>query len=376
MNIQLNYGTAVATIPASALAVMDRANIKDLKVLLTICSDASILAKNSFSECIEVLVASTGLSRNDIEFSLSFWRGTGVILFTENEIIEKNDETEPTTYPRKDCMGQTDNDDSSKKQESEKESKEKKHRVVRPIYSEHELGDWLEKHHENKVFLDECQNVWKDMFNTSDHKMLMELVDYLKYDWDYVFILLAYCERHFRAQENIGKSMNYVIKQGYVFYDKGIRTVTSLQNEIIRLEKVAANEHELRKLFGIENGELIPKHERLFSKWLNEYGFGVEMIRIAREKAVDQTGTSDITAHMNYANRILQNWDKNDVRTPQDVELEDIRYTNEKEDKRKKKKNQNKPVNDDQGSFNTDDFFAAAVRRSFGDDFDPDKQGT
>ena len=36
MNIRLNYGTAVATIPAAALAVMDRATKHDLKVLLTL----------------------------------------------------------------------------------------------------------------------------------------------------------------------------------------------------------------------------------------------------------------------------------------------------------------------------------------------------
>jgi DNA replication protein DnaD len=66
---------------------------------------------------------------------------------------------------------------------------------------------------------------------------------------------------------------------------------------------------------------------------------------------------------------VLANWNRDGLRTLADIENSEASFQARKAEKAGKK-----PAPDGQGSFNTDDFFAAAVRRSFGDDFDPDKK--
>jgi DNA replication protein DnaD len=71
---------------------------------------------------------------------------------------------------------------------------------------------------------------------------------------------------------------------------------------------------------------------------------------------------------MRYMSKTLAAWNDEDLRTLEQIEAADAAFRAEREGK--------KAAETQNGSFNTDDFFAAAVRRSFGDDFDPDKQGT
>ena len=85
MNIRLNYGTAVATVPAAALAVMDRATKHDLKVLLTLAADPALLTGDSFGECVGNIAARVGCTPAQIEASLSFWRGAGALTVTEGK---------------------------------------------------------------------------------------------------------------------------------------------------------------------------------------------------------------------------------------------------------------------------------------------------
>ena len=90
------------------------------------------------------------------------------------------------------------------------------------------------------------------------------------------------------------------------------------------------------------------------------------MIRMAYNRAVDRTGSDKISLIMNYINKTLEAWNSENLRTPEQIEAADAAFHAQKE--------VSKGQAQKTGSFNTDDFFAAAVRRSLGDDFDPDKK--
>ena len=79
MNIQLQYGTAVAVVPAATLTVLDRATQDDLKVLLTLCAKPALTTGNSFGECVGNIAAEVGCTPARVEASLSFWRGAGIL---------------------------------------------------------------------------------------------------------------------------------------------------------------------------------------------------------------------------------------------------------------------------------------------------------
>jgi DNA replication protein DnaD len=68
-------------------------------------------------------------------------------------------------------------------------------------------------------------------------------------------------------------------------------------------------------------------------------------------------------------NAILENWHCNNIRTPSEALKFNMEHRAEFEKKKGKinKTEQTSPGN--QGSFDTDDFFSAAVARSLGEDF-------
>ena len=362
MKIQLNYGTAVATVPASALAVMDRATKNDLKVLLTMAADSTILTGASFGEIVSRLAVRVGCTPAQIEASLSFWRGAAVLNVLEDEedttappsVAVKPDDPKPAPTP------------SSPAEEEKQESTVRKPRGEDrlPHYTTAELNDLLEARKEVSDCLVECQHIWGKVFNTHDTNVMLGFSDYLGLEWDYILTLLAFCVRE-QDKRGIKRSLRYVENLAFSFYDEGVTDLPALQEKIRRLEQTAEVEGSLRRMFGMGERALTPTEKKKFSTWLYEYQYGLDVITRAFEVTVDAKGSPNLK----YMDAVLSNWNRDGLRTPADIEAAEARFQAQKADKMGKK-----PAADGAGSFDTDDFFAAAVRRSFGEDFDPDKK--
>ena len=99
MNIKINYGTGVATLPISALSSLERANKADIKVLFQICADPYLMVSDSRESCISRISERTGLLAAQIEAALAFWRGTGVLDMDEGEHTEVF-EINPSVSPK------------------------------------------------------------------------------------------------------------------------------------------------------------------------------------------------------------------------------------------------------------------------------------
>ena len=357
MNIQLNYGTAVATVPAAALAVMDRATRQDLAVLLTLAADPALLGGAS-GECAGIIAARLGCPASQIETSLSFWRGARVLTVTEESeriapAAPSLPEEKPTPAP-----------ESSKEEPKETRPARPRPAAELPRYTSAELADLLEARKDVNDFLRECQNVWGEMFNTHQTNTILGFVDYLGLEWDYILALLAFGVRE-QDKRGVKRSLRYVEKMAFDFYDEGITDLPALQEKICSLEKTAEVEGSLRRMFGMGERALTPTEKKKFSTWLYEYQYDLDIITRAFEVTVDAKGSPNLK----YMDAVLANWNRDGLRTLADIENSEASFQARKAEKAGKK-----PAPDGQGSFNTEDFFAAAVRRSFGDDFDPDKK--
>ena len=368
MNIQLQYGTAVAAVPASALAVMDRATKIDLRVLLTLCAKPALTAGNSFGECVGGIAAEVGCTPAQVEASLSFWRGAGIL-----NILNETGETAPAaeiTQKESALESSAPATPAKPTEEGKEESDTATAAKPRPVselprYTSAELADLLEARTEAKVYLDECQNIWGKSFNAHEYNIILALVDYLGLEWDYVLALLSYAAKYYRERENQGKSLHYVENMAFAFHKEGIVTADALQSRFREMEKMASMEYKLRQLFGMGDGALTPTQKKHFSTWVYDYRFDMEIIRMAYNRSVDNTGSTKITKVMNYMNKILSAWNDEELRTPEQIEAADAAYRAERDGEKAAK------AQAQSGSFNTDDFFAAAVRRSLGEDFDP-----
>ena len=318
----INYGRSVGVFPKSALEVIKRASAGDLKVLLCLCGcDGNADMKK--------LVKLTGLSSDEVSGALAFWRGAGVIEVPDksgltDEVIEKAE----------------DNEGKAHKVETEKPKKLQRSEEL-PNYTSDQLADILEARADTATLINECQNIVGKVFSVHEINVLIGLVDYLGLDCEYIMILLSYCVSIDK------KTLHYAEKLAFSLYDAGICTPEQLSEELRRREVCAAAEGRIRSLFGIGSRAFTTKEKKFISAWLGDMNYSIEIIEKAYELTADATGSGSIP----YANTILERWYASGLKTLEEIE-------------ESYKKNEGGKM---EGSFNTDDFFEAAIKRALGE---------
>ncbi len=319
MKYLLNYGNKVVSVPHVAVDAMQRASATDLKVLIMLCSNDGKLDEKKAARQL-------ALAEDEIRAAVAFWRGAGV--------ISLGDGTAENTTER--CEEKV----AEVEKTSPAEAKKLRPSESLPGYSTEELANVLESRSDAAALIDECQRIAGKVFNVKEINVLVGLLDYLGLESDYVMMLLTYCV-------GMGKkSLHYVEKTAFGLYDAGITTGDQLAEELRRREAAAEAEGKIRSLFGVGERAFTTKEKKFISAWINELGYSVEIIQRAYEIAADATGKSS----MPYANSVLERWNAAGLRT-----LEDIEASYEKGDAPK------------EGSFDTDSFFDAAVKRALGD---------
>jgi DnaD/phage-associated family protein len=143
--------------------------------------------------------------------------------------------------------------------------------------------------------------------------------------------------------------LHYAEKMAFSLYDAGICTSAELTAEFEKRDRVHNISNKIRSLFGLGDRAFTTKEKKLIASWVNDMGYGADIIEKAYEVAADATGKGSIP----YANSVLERWNSEGLRT-----LEDIERSYQKDES----------VLDGGSSFDTDSFFAAAVRRALGDD--------
>ena len=323
MKYIINYGCKVAVVPEKALEVSARAGAVELRVLLGLCALGG-------SVDIKKLARSLSISEDDVKSALAFWRGAGVIeLGDSKEAISDEPAAEVAVA-------------SQKTEEKTVEPAKKLRRADElPQYTSDQLSDILEQRKETATLIDECQHIMGKVFNVKEINVLMGLVDYLELDCEYIMMLLTYCV-------SLGKkTLHYAEKLAFALYDAGITTGEQLSEELRRRELASDAEGKIRTLFGVGERAFTTKEKKFISAWINDMNYSIEIIEKAYEVTADATGKGSFP----YANTVLERWNAAGFRTLEDIEAS---Y--------KKSGSESPSV----GSFDTDSFFEAAVRRSLG----------
>ncbi len=329
MKYILNYGNSVSAIPGAAMKVIDRASAIDLRVLLCVAANGGDVDPKKLEEL------ALG-SENQVREALSFWRGAGVISFADEESKDKKKNAKEDTKPS-----------APEKKEEKKPETRLKSVAELPKYNSDELAGILESRNETATLIDECQCIMGKVFSIREIGILVGLLDFLGLDCEYIMILLTYCV-------SIGKkTLHYVEKTAFELYDSGITTGEQLSEELTRRERANAVEGKIRALFGIGARAFTTKEKKFISAWINDMKYSFEIIERAYEVTADATGKGAFP----YANTILERWNAEGLRTLEDIERSYIKAEEEKKEGKKGEK----------GSFETDSFFEAAVRRSLGE---------
>jgi DnaD/phage-associated family protein len=315
-------------IPPNISQILNNSDELDLKILTVILMAANVDGEFDDSLAIDEML---GISRAELDASLKFWRGAGVVDFSRSQ--KKRTDSVQT------------------KQETRIETAHRDGAVEGggiDVYNSTELVTLLESRAVSAGFVDEAQQVFGKTFSPLDTSIVVGLVDQYGFEEEAVLELLSYV----RGLEK--KVLRYVEKVAISFYDEGITTAADVTQKIALIERSKEDIYKIKQIFGFGARSLTKTEQTLFEKWTTTYGYGVDIIKLAYDIMID----SIQKPVPKYADKIMEKWHCEGLHTLLDIEAYEGR---------KKEGLQNSDNNDSQKSYEVDDFFAAAMNRSFKD---------
>ena len=307
MNIKINYGTGVATLPTAALGSFDRATKTDIKVLFLLCAEPYLLMAEDRDACISRICERACVSVGQIEASLAFWRGAGVLDTEDGDgnglSVAPPDEASKLAPVEAPAPAAQEFEETSNLKVTVTRAKTRLLDEI-PNYKTDELEAFFTRQADTSKFLDECQAAWEGVFNQREMETVIALVDSWGFSWEYVVSLLAYVSKQYKERENQGKSINSAYRMGVNFHKEGILTLDALQQKFVELDHMAVFERRIRAMFGMGERNLTPKEKKYFSTWLYEYKYNIEIVELAYNITVDAKGAPN----MNYLNGVLKHW--------------------------------------------------------------------
>lgn len=243
-----------------------------------------------------------GLSVSEVEAAVAFWRGAGIIEFTDAKASKKAAASNISLYQN---------------------------------YDSEILSSAVEKDSEFRELCNTISDVTERILNKNDYNSLFYLYDYVGLPSDLICGIAQYCKQEKKF------SMQYMMKTALGMYEDGIDSYEKLEQLLARKEKAKSGIGMLRKLCGMGDRELSVKENEFVNNWFVKWDMPYELIKLAYDKTVDNTGK----VQFSYMNSILKCWYENGYRTEEDVRAGDKKECVE-------------------SSFDADEFFEAAVKRT------------
>ena len=351
------YGSAVFVMPQSVSSRLSTSTREELAVLLSVLSNPDVDPKDR--------AAALNLTEKTFLDALAMWQRCGVLTIAdgadtaeakdvsqrpmeaeqaaektesepEDRLVIVRAHTEKTSRRAKKTVGAEDGADSA-------------HQTIRarrelPHYSSEDMAKYMENHVDVRDLVDCCQNISGEIFSPSAVEIILGLHDYLGLAPEYIMLLFAHAKK-------LGKtSVRYVETTAIELADEGITSYQDLEERLRAREIRQTMDTFVRKLFGIQTRALIPKEKEMLDNWIFKMHYDRDIIERAYEITVTNTGKPAIA----YANKVLVNWHEAGLKTLSDGEEALDAY---------KKAREGQVA--DGSSFDTNDFFEAAIRRSY-----------
>lgn len=323
-DFEFQYKNSVINLPASAADDLSKADASELRVLIA-------LARYGFEDA-ESVASAAGVEGDELIRAIDFWRGAGVIAASERGegISVSVHEGVGTDSNRVTVVTSGD----------------------LPHYTGKEIEAIFAQNGEMSAFIDECQRILGKMFSSSEINKLIALVDVYRFSCEYVTLLVRRCAE-------IGKgSVPYILKTGVSLYNGGIVSVEGLEEKIRAEDACRTVEGKLRTLLGIGNRAFTEREKKFIANFA-KLQIPDDMLELAYNITVDNTTKPS----MPYMNKVLTTWREAGYKTADDVRAAIEAYK------------QKKSTVVGASSFDKDEFFEAALRRSMDTSGSGDRNG-
>lgn len=365
----VNYGKGVTVFPEKALdkIISGEASASEIKTL-------SLILTRGGAVTTEEIVSLSGLSPQDVENAIAFWRGAGIISIKDGKAkglsdVKKETESPSAEIPQSRSVESTQaSAESAQTVESTQNTAElsvgksetasatdikatpKKALLSAemPKYSGEEISALLDKDGGRlKSMVDECQQLIGHIFNPRETETLVGICDWLGVDSDFVITLTAYYTR-----KKPGCKVGYIQRAALDLVNSGVDTIDLLDEYLKQMELYDGLAGKLRSWLGIGERAYTKKENATINHWIRDLGYGDELVKYAYDITVEHK----TVFKFDYANAILENWYKDGVK--------DLDGAIAREEAFKKEKAAEKST-EKSSSFDTDEFFNLAVKRSY-----------
>lgn len=309
MNYSLNIGewNNVFAVPSSVVdKYIKLAGANALKLLLF------LLRHGGVEYSADKLKSELGFTEaGELEDAALFWIQRGVIRYTNNdektELSAASEDTashsEPAAPP-KEYVQQT-IDDITPEPPAKQPIKTTPARV-----SSGEIASRMNSSDEVRMLFSEAEKIYGRPLRQRENQTMIALVDHYGLPAGVALMLLTYC---FKANKT---SPNYIESAAAGWSADGIDSIEKADARIRVLEKNNELERRLRAEFGIPN-EFTQKQKAFLRTWTEDWSFNEEMIRLAIDMTIENTGKFA----MNYTNKILENWKRDSITSPEAAKL-------------------------------------------------------
>jgi len=226
-----------------------------------------------------------GATETEVLYAWGYWKGKGYLRETEEK--QAKEQTKPVLLSSE-----------------------------RPEYSPAELAVYMQKSESMRKLFRSAQQKLGKMLNHNDMSMLFSFHDWLGFPVDVIELLLSYCT----ANGHTG--MRYIEKVALGWAEEGITTEEKAV-EYIELRKTGFR--TIMMAFG-QNRLPVAAEETYMKKWLQEYRLPMDVVKMACERTVLQTGKASFA----YADKILASWKAAGVKSAADVEEQDKAFAAKK----------------------------------------------
>ena len=142
---------------------------------------------------------------------------------------------------------------------------------------------------------------------------------------------------------------------------KGITGFEELDAYIRMVERENASDKEIRRALAIRGRDLVDEELAFFHKWSGNFGFSVEIIKTAYNKAVMATGTRSLP----YMDALLTSWHEAGCTTVDDCLKKSEEFSSDYSQQKRGRKKKSEPEKPKYGDFDPEEAFERALKRSF-----------
>lgn len=306
MKIGIKYTGSILNLPSCVADLAPSASHTQLRVILALFNYTAHFS--DFEAYLQVLADALSLTVSDVTDALQFWAEKGALSLDGFDSVPQID--------RKSVSANT-----------------------HPTLTGKQIAAFTQKHREFGALCDECQHVMGKSFTAVDFNNLLQLKEYFGFSDEFILLLVEHCVEIEKS------SWAYIRKTAANLYDEGINSYSRLENHFAARKNKRSVEYKIRKLLGIGEREFTKNEKTHIEKWLS-LKISYELLKKAYEITVDKTNSVSLA----YMSKVLDNWLSNGLTTIEAVERASAEYEKKKESK--------------MSSFDTDDFFEAALKRS------------